>query len=346
MKKRAIRKILAFAFTLCLMAGMAAVGTAAELNLADYQAMRPVMDLVASAAICASDFPTVISDAESTLDSNYITFFFTNGLLADPALGITQEMLTDVTLQEQYLKSIFSAQLPALGAITPPETAEDYIGFLPVLSQAADNGDTYLIGELYRGTMPIDQMTAADYQSLLWEEPAIYTLKADATAMGGYRVEGFSVGSELLMELQLQEYTNTILVEYINSKLGFSLLYPSLFPEASFIEDLSGANAVTADGSASFMVKRMDNTDGVSLSEHAMTVAQAVDARTNISEMFQYATVAFETADGNSVFAVYVVTDKYIYMTQLIYPTDQTIDYSMYTMYLENSFVVDEVSVG
>ena len=45
------------------------------------------------------------------------------------------------------------------------------------------------------------------------------------------------------MEIQLQDYTNAILVEYINSKLGFSLLYPSLFQEASFTEDATGASA-------------------------------------------------------------------------------------------------------
>ena len=63
--------------------------------------------------------------------------------------------------------------------------------------------------------------------------------------------------------------------------------------------------------------------------------------------MFQYATVAYETADGNSVFSVYIVTDKYVYHGDSS-PTrrSQSIIYSMYTMYLENSFVVDEVSVG
>ena len=347
MMKRTMQRILAFVFTVSLMAGMAGVVVADDANIADYQSALPVLDLVASAAISASDFPTVVSDEESTLESNYITFIFANGLMADASLGVTEDMLTNVAMQEQFLKSIFSAQVPALDVITLPETSDDYIGFLPVYTEAAEDGDIYLIGELYRGNKPILQMTNEDYKSLTWEDRAIYTLKADETALGGYRVDGFSVGSELLMEVQLQDYTNAILVEYINAKLGFSLLYPSLFDEATFTEDATGASTRTADGSASFTVKRMENTGGMSLSNYASLMAESVDnARLNINEIFQYATVAYDTAEGNTVFMIYIVTDTDVYAAQLTYPTDQSIVYNMYTMYLENSFVVDEVSVG
>jgi hypothetical protein len=347
MNNHAIRKTLAFAFTLCLMAGALAVGVADDVGISEFQAMRPVMDLAASAAVCASDFPTVISDEESTLDSNYITFFFTNGLLADPSLGITEAMLTDTSLQEAYLKSVFSAKLPELSAITPPETLEDYIGFLPVYAETAEDGNFYLMGELYRGPKAIDQMTTEDYKYLFWIEPAIFTLQPDSAARGGYLIDGFSVESMLIMELQLQDYNNRILVEYSNSKLGFSLLYPSLFKEANFTENANGASAVTADSSASFMVKREENTAGIGLSGYATQMAEAAaDARLTVNDMFNYATVAYETADGTSVFSVYFVTDKYIYEAQMTYPTDQSVTYSMYTLYLENSFVVDEVSVG
>lgn len=348
MKKRAIQKILAFAFTLCLMAGMATAGTAEELSVADFQPMRTVMDLVSSAAVCASDYPTVVGDAETVLDSAFITFFFTNGLQAGSLLNITQDTLSSVSQQEQLLKSIFAAQLPTLEMITPPETTEEYIGFLPVYAEAAEEGSYYLIGELYRGTKEIDQMSAADYDYLTWEdERAIFTLKPDETALGGYRIEGFSVGSVLLMEQQLQDYTNNILVEYINSKLGLSLWYPSLFDEAYLTEDDNGAGATMPDGSAGFSVKREANTSGIGLNEYVSLMAEAQqNAHYSINEQFQYATLSYQTADGNSVFSIYTVTDKYIYEAQLFYPTDQTILYNMYTVYLENSFVVDEVSVG
>ena len=346
MKKRAIRKVLAFAFTLFLLTGITSAYAMDNVVAADFQSMRQVMDLVASAAINASDFPAVISDEESTLDENFVTFFFVNGAKA-AALDITDATLTDTAQQEQILKSIFSAKLPALSAIEAMENTEDYIGFLPVMQETAENGDIYLLGELYRGSMPIEQMGAEDYSTLSWEDRAVYTLTADDTALGGYRVNGFSVGSELLMELQLQEYTNTILMEYFNTKLGFSVLYPSLFTDQYVKETAEGASATLPDGSASFTVTRVDNLDKATLDTYALEMgAAAGEARLNINDMFQYATVAYETEAGNSVFTVYVVTDKYIYMAQLAYPTNQSVIYSMYTEYLENSFSVNEVSLG
>ena len=94
------------------------------------------------------------------------------------------------------------------------------------------------------------------------------------------------------------------------------------------------------------MVKRIDNTNKATLESYALEMGTAAgDARLNINDMFQYATVTYETAAGNTVFSVYVVTENYIYMTQLAYPTNQSVTYSMYTTYLENSFVVDEAGV-
>jgi len=346
MMKRAFRKVLAFTFALCLLMGITTAGALENVNTADFDAMRPVMDLVASAAISASDFPSVVSDEMSTLDQNFVTFFFTNGLKAS-LLDITDAMLTDVAQQEQLLKSVFSAQLPTLDAITAMETTDDYIGFLPVMMETAENGDIYLIGELYRGSMAIQQMSAEDYQTLSWEERAIYTLSADDTALGGYRIDGFSVGSALVMELQFQDYDNAILMEYSNTTLGFSILYPSLFADENVTESADGVSAALADGSASFIVKRMANTNGANLNEYATEVSADIeDARVDIEEDFQQVTVAYETEAGNSVFTVYVVTDDYIYMAQLAYPTNQSVIYCMYTTYLENSFVVNEVSVG
>ncbi|HRX09087.1 MAG TPA: hypothetical protein P5559_07990, partial [Candidatus Limiplasma sp.] len=141
--------------------------------------------------------------------------------------------------------------------------------------------------------------------------------------------------------------TYAVLMEYINTKLGFSVLYPSLFTDQYVKETADGAIATLPDGSASFKVERMDNANNATLQTYALEMGTAAgDARLNINDMFQYATVTYETAAGNTVFSVYVVTEDYIYMAQLAYPTNQSVTYSMYTMYLENSFVVNEVSVG
>ena len=99
------------------------------------------------------------------------------------------------------------------------------------------------------------------------------------TALGGYRVDGFSVGSELLMEVQLQDYTNTILVEYSNSKLGFSLLYPSLFQEANFTEDATGVSATLPTAARASPPSARTTPAASSLSDYAMLMAASADRR-------------------------------------------------------------------
>ena len=46
------------------------------------------------------------------------------------------------------------------------------------------------------------------------------------------------------------------------------------------------------------------------------------------------------------MFDVYILTDKYIFQAELSYKKELAAIYQMYTTYLENSFSVDEVSVG
>ena len=47
-----------------------------------------------------------------------------------------------------------------------------------------------------------------------------------------------------------------------------------------------------------------------------------------------------------TVFDVFVVTEQYIYQAELSYLTTLMSQYSMYNTYLENSFVVNELSQG
>ena len=60
----------------------------------------------------------------------------------------------------------------------------------------------------------------------------------------------------------------------------------------------------------------------------------------------QYGTVRYTTEDGYTVFDVFILTDLYIFQAELTYLTEQSSVYSMYDAYLENSFVVNELSQG
>ena len=149
------------------------------------------------------------------------------------------------------------------------------------------------------------------------------------------------------MEQAVQSYFDEILVEYVHTGLGFSIQYPSTFADNLLVEDDAGVSAKLPDESASFFVKRVDNVNESNLRDYVDIIANGITgSKAQFNEEFRYATVIYTTDDGFTVFNVYIVTDKYIYQAELSYRTELSMEYSMYNTYMENTFMVDEVSVG
>ena len=79
---------------------------------------------------------------------------------------------------------------------------------------------------------------------------------------------------------------------------------------------------------------------------------QATITMSECACVLQYAQTCFEglkaytTEDGYYVFEVYIVTDRYIYQAELRFLSSLMSQYSMYTSYLENSFVANELYQG
>lgn len=361
MEKLFSRRMIAWVLTLCLLTGCVTLASASDTQapeaaptaaqstaqLSDFDALKPIMDLVGSAAENAGDQPEVIGNEETTLTAAFISAFFNNGLTADATLGITADMLANTDQQAACLSKIFAAKLPTLETIAQTTPINGYIGFQPVTVNAGSDSDVQIIGELYWGAKAMSQMSDADYRDIQWLDRAVYSFRADSNATYGYLLTGFSVGSELDMEDAMQDYTDSILVEYINSALGFSVLYPSVFTDDMLMEDGEGVSASLPDNSLRFFVKRIENAENINLADYVDEISKGIaNAKSNLNTTFSYATVAYETEGGYSVFDVYIVTEKYIYEAELSYKKELASKYQMYTSYLENSFSVDEVSVG
>ncbi len=348
MKKSFTGRLFAWMMVLCLLLGGVSFAGAEDAGTSDFEALTPFMDLVAAAAMSTgSEDPEVIGNEETTLGNAFIEALFTIGQTADASLGITADMLADPAQQAAYLAKTFASQVPALTAITPSSGIGSYIGFQPVTVNTGDDSDVQIIGELYQSDKPMSQMSDTEYKNITWLDRAVYTFREDAGAMNGYLLTGFSVGSELNMEAAMQTYTETILVEYINTSLGFSILYPSVFDDDLLVETTDGVSATLPDGSVTFFVRRTENTSNANLSDYISVIANGIEGSVStLYEEFSAATVCYDTAEGNTVFDAYIVTDKYIYEAELSYRQDLASTYSMYTSYLENSFAVDSVSVG
>ncbi len=347
MKMHWIRKAMALCMALCLMAGCLSTAGAEAAPGMDWDTLKPLMDLVACATLSAGDEPEIVGNEETTLTPVFISAFFNCGLTADASLGLNEGMLTNPEQQSAVLTHFFAAKLPALENIAKTIPPEGYIGFMPVQVNALDDTNTQVLGEVYWGEKAMAQMTPADYKNVQWLDRGVFSFRADAAAFQGQRLTGFSIGAELNMEEAIQAYTESILVEYINTTLGFSILYPSVFTDDMLVEDGDGVTARLPDDSLSFFVRRTANATGANLADYTSVIANGIPAsQYTVNDPLSYSTVMYDTQEGYTVFDMYIITDKYIYQAELSFRTELAYTYQMYTAYLENSFAVDEVSMG
>lgn len=348
MMKRNVQKVLSVVLSLCLMmalsTGALAQGAA---STADFEALVPLMDLVCSASQYSPNAPESVPGAEGMLSASFVETFFKVGQLFGQDAGVTADMVEDVNAQAELLGKIFAAQVPELAPVVVTDDVNGFIGFHPVsVKNGADGSSIQIIGEIYLADKPMREMTEADYPNIDLIDRAVFTFQSDDTAMNGFRLTGFSVGTDLALEEVMQVYDEEICVEY-ESKLGFMLSYPAVFTDEILVESDDGVSAELEDGSASFFAKRVENANGASLTDYVSIIANGITGSvSSVDEELQCGTVTYTTDEGYTVFDVYVLTDKYIYQAELRYLTSLTSQYIIYNSYLKNSFSVLELSQG
>ncbi|MEG0493549.1 MAG: hypothetical protein RR696_10145 [Clostridia bacterium] len=355
MTKRNAQRIFSLVLALCMALGACATALAQadvaqpnKANMADFEVLYPLMDLVCASAMYSANAPEMVPGIEGTLTVSFSDAFFKIGQKVGASLGITPEMLTNTDAQANLLRQIFAAQIPQLEPVVVTDDVNGYIGFHPVMvNNAAENGGIQIIGEIYLSSNGAAAATEMDFAKVEWLDRAVFSFKSDATALNGFRLEGFSIGTELNVEAAMQSYFEEIVVEYVNANLGFTVLYPAVFTDDMLVEDANGVSAKMADGSISFFAKRIENTNGASLQDYVNIVADGItDSVARVDEELKFGTVSYTTADGYSVHDVYILNDRYIYQAELSYLVSLSDQYSMYNAYLINSFMVDDVSVG
>jgi hypothetical protein len=343
--KKLFRGALALLMTLCLLlVGAAAAENAPAVEL---EALYPLMDLVCAAGMDpATGAAIVVPDSEGMLEIDFVDAFIR---LAQErgVLGVTADTMTDTAAQTQLLRSIFAAQLPKTETVVAAQPSTQYIGFKPVtVNTTGEEGVLQIVGEMYMAPTAIDQLADDAFTQVIWLDRAIFTFRSDAEAYGGFRLTGFSGGLNLNVEEEMQAYSESIVVEYVNTSLGFMVLYPAVFTDDLLVEDTTGVSASLPDGSVSFFARRTENAEGAKLAQYVAGVAaNRTGALIDVNEELCYGSVSY-TEDGYAYYDVYVVTEKYVYQAQLKYLTTLMSEYSMYNTYLLNSFGVDELAAG
>ena len=346
--KQIVKRLSALVVTLCMLLGC--VGGAMAQG-ADLEPLYPLMDLVCAAALEAQGddvYSMVVPDSEGELTPVFVDAFIRLGQTRGAALGITEAMMTDTMAQMQFLSTVFAAQLPTLSAVISAESEPKYIGFRPgTVNNTGENQTLQIIGEIYTADKPLAQLTDQEAASITWLDRGIFTFQSDSSALNGFRLMGFSTGTDLNMEEAFMTYAADTVTEYVDSQLGFTISYPAVFDDTMLQEEQNGVNAELPDKSASFFVHRIDNSDQSELQGYVDILAKGLPGAVSaINEQNGYGTLVYATDDGYTVFDIYVVTEKYIYQAELRYLTEKSKEFSMYNTYLENSFVVAEGGQG
>lgn len=344
MQKTNLKKVLSWLLTMMMLLGGMTTACAEGSN-ADLEPMLPIMDLVCAAAKQTSQSNGSIVDEAGALTQPFVSAFFTIGQKYEN-VGMTADMLQNPDQQAAYLGKIFAANVPALSVINADNQIDGYIGFQPLsLNTGKDSGQVQVIGEMYWAADRIENLNEEQRKSVEWDESAVFTFQTDLNALNGMRLTSFSIGSEINMDEASQDYFDAVMVEYENSNLGFSIMYPSVFTDDTIVEESNGISAKMPDSSATFFAHRDVNKDVVNLQSYVASV-QTQGSEVTFQDDIDTATESYTTSDGISVYNVYIVTDGYIYQAQLTYRQDLARTYGVYTSYLVNSFIAYEIAVG
>lgn len=340
----ALKRAAAALLTLCLCLSVGAVAEEATI----FSALQPLMDLTASAALHVGEIPETIAP-DGVLSEAFVHNFFLLGQQADPALGITPDMLSDTAAQAAYLSGAFAAGQPQLQGIMAFQETYDYIGVrIMAADESYDGTAVKMIGDLYLADKPLDQMTEAEYAAVRWlDQRAVVEMRRDDAAPGGWKLIAFSVEDELQMEDAAQAYFSQTMVEYMNAELGFSLQYPAVFGEETVQEGADGVSARLPDDTASFLARRVANAAGTTLTNLLEQKKQEIPAaEVNINEIGDCGRVTVVAADGSTRVELYIVTPQWIYEAQLCYTSALAKDFALYSDYMMNSFTADELGIG
>ena len=205
-----------------------------------------------------------------------------------------------------------------------------------------------VMGDLYQADRALAGMTEAEYAAVRWlDRRAVIDLRRSADAPCGWQVYAFSLEAELEMETAAQDYFTKTMTEYMNPELGFSLQYPAVFSEDCVRETASGVEGRLQDGTASFLAERTANDAAWTLETLiAQKKQENPAAETNINEVSGCGRQLTALEGGGTRMDLYIVTEAWVYHAQLCYDATLAKDFALYSDYMMNSFMADELGLG
>lgn len=310
-------------------------------------AVQPLMDLTALAA-CAGAVPLSVEEGE-TLSAQFVHNLLLCGQTQGQELGVTAALLTDTQAQRALLSGLYTGALPELNPIDSIAEPYSYVGVQMMSAEASPDGSAIqVVGTVYVAPDRIDRLSEDAFTAVTWLDlrAGILLRRADDAPLG-WKLASFTTDTGVAVESLTDDYFGAATREYLNTDLGFSLLYPAAFGEETLREDESGISAALADGSASFFARRLANKNGDTLDTILLSRQQAdADAQINVNGLTGCGRVTTVSADGVTTVDFYLVTDAWLYQAELVYAERLAREFSLYSDYMMNSFTADELGIG
>ena len=116
MMNRTVRKVISLVAALCLAltAGAGALAEGAQ-DMADFEALTPLMDLVCAASQYSPNAPESVPGADGVLTVSFTDAFFKVGQTYGAEVGVTADMINDTNAQAELLSKILTKISPQIG---------------------------------------------------------------------------------------------------------------------------------------------------------------------------------------------------------------------------------------
>lgn len=184
-----------------------------------------------------------------------------------------------------------------------------------------------------------DSLLSAD-----WYGSALAEVIRDESAPFGWKLVAWGSADDLEDSSLDQSSGTPELQEYLNQRLGFSVMYPALIPQDSLQETDTGVQAQSPDGKLSFSVVISATPDATLES----TLESLLKPEGSVVESYpeqQYFTLSF-TQNGQVTTQMVLVAGGMTATASLTYPADEMETYAVYASCMINSFALTALSVG
>ncbi len=276
------------------------------------------------------------------LDSGFIGEF----LVGFSKYSNNNDLLKNKDQQIKVLNENFDISFDEKDILYDNIEFKEYVGMKTMFTKKTSENNYQALGSIYIASGPISKLNNEELLNVIWvDKRIVISYKIDKNSEYGIKITDFTLHGELLMENELNDYFNSNFTEYVNTKLGFSLMFPSVFSHENIVENQTGISISTKDNSATLSVKCFANNSNLNAEEYSKVLRQENNTNIQINSNNQSVSM-LNLKDDTFIFNMYIFNKDVVYQTEMTFNKKDFENFSMYSQYIINTFKVEGTSQG